>query len=261
MDRRRRPGADVHQELRAHRLVGVLEVPGTVPNERVPSPSAHRADREIHEDRGDPVPHGGPSLVLRSNRHGHHGSQLAAPRRLSPPTQEPVERPGDRCQDDVIDAASEPVLHVLEGLDRGRGYGEPAVRPDAPVERAGRGQNSALRELAEPREDRPRLLGHTRRRLKRALDQIRHPAQRMDERLSERVKEQLPGSRDGASAPGWRRKELRLGGEVEDRGGEVDGRHSVDHRVVDLRQERRVTVVHPLDEIELPHGLGAVQRT
>ena len=174
--------------------------------------------------------------------------------------QEPVKTARHSGQHHVVHGGSQRPLDVLEGLHRGLDHREPPVRADLAIERTGRGKHPTAHDVSETAQDLARLAGHTGGRFQGALGQIGEPLGRMRHLLHHRVEEEVQPARLGLRFPGRRRQDLGLGGEVVDRGRQVDCRHAVHHAVVNLRQDGGEPVLHPLDQVQLPQWLGAVER-
>src|ERR1700693_4082969 len=98
------------------------------------------------------------------------------------------------------------------------------------------------------------------------LDQLLRPELR---ELFQRVKRrELSSDASNQVSLGWRRAGLPLPGlgifcrfrfRVKQQRGEVDGRDTVDHRVVDLVHHRNATAAQPFDNCHLPQGLAEIQ--
>src|SRR3712207_9428398 len=95
------------------------------------------------------------------------------------------------------------------------------------------------------------------RSLHDALPICRHRArraQRLQRQAGHAAAEHLQRARDALARPrAVGRVDLAPGGlEVEQDAEDLRARHAVDDRVVDLRQQRAVPVLEPVDEVELP---------
>jgi hypothetical protein len=174
----------------------------------------------------------------------------------------PPERQRHRGEDDVVDRAAQLVLDRLELGEVGVDPRVAAVRADLDVQRRGR-RRGASSPTAPPRAG------------GRAGHLAGDPPGRAGDRprdadgLAGTVARSTSASassceRDGGglATHGPRvlvRAGRRLGGDVEEHGGDVDARHAVDQGVVGLGDQREAVVVDAVDEPDLPQRAAAVQ--
>jgi hypothetical protein len=171
-----------------------------------------------------------------------------------------AQRAGDDREHDVVDRAAERVLDRLEIREVAVDPGEPAVRPDAHVQRRRRrtaqpslGDRGQAADRLRPGGDGP--LGVADRAGRRA-GQVDGPGSTLGHRVGEQHRPGRLGPRDPRLG---RRRGGRIGVEVEQHGREVDARDPVHERVVGLADQREAPVVHAVDQPQLPQRLRPVE--
>ncbi len=181
-------------------------------------------------------------------------------RGLLPLTQQAVERAADRREHHVVHGPAEPILDVLEPLERSLGDREPAVRADPDVERRGR-PRPHVEDAAQATQHRPGVDRGERRRAPNRIDGRHRRLHRVSEDGFGRLPQQLLRGGFRLRRPGRRRRiRTRVRRQVEDRRREVHAGQPVDHRVMDLHERGHVAVLEPLDHVELPERFRAVER-
>ena len=173
------------------------------------------------------------------------------------------EREADGGEHDVVERAAERVLDRLEAGEVGVDPGVAAVRADVDVQRrGGRGRvDPRQRGGADVREPLAQLPQRARgRRTTRRAPRAISPGTVVRSSSASPSSLAEPGSGRGLHGPGGaRRRADRLGGGVEQHGGDVHARDPVHERVVGLGDQREAPSRHPLDQPDLPQRLGAVQ--
>ena len=199
-----------------------------------------------------------PICLLGAHRHGDHRHQRLLGQ-LAAGEQPLAHRGRAERDDDVVDGDAELVLERLDGVERERAEREAPVRRDRAVEaRLGRPRG---RDLEQPPPSRRRRAGAGRGmralRLRHAGDSVGagqsaaqsgpRPAATRSARSGWRGRpsrprpsiSSSPGARSPSRLPPAPRDLAALGARVEQHAEDLVAGHAVDHRVVDLRQQRR----------------------
>ena len=191
--------------------------------------------------------------------HGYAGPEGESVDLLAPGLQEASERSCDGCQHDVVDGGAQGVLHRAVVRQRGADDLDPPVRSRRRVQHRGRcGVHDGADHCSKRAHQARRL---TRRRC--GADRQPHPLHAESGQVAHgacrAVGQQPDRPRCRGRLPRGDVGGLGIGGQVEQRGHQVDPADAVDHRVVGLGDEREPAVGQPLDEPHLPQRLGAVE--
>ena len=169
------------------------------------------------------------------------------------------ERTADGREHDVVHRAAERVADFLGDVERHPYELEPALGPDARVQRQTRRERVPPDQRAEGTGEAADLIDDLLRCIRRVATGADDPG-RLRDPLAHGVEHEPRRVGRGRRLPRWRVEHRRLGGEVEEDGRDVDTRHAVRERVVRLVDQPHVpAVVEALDEPQLPQRPVAVE--
>ena len=168
--------------------------------------------------------------------------------------EELVQAAGDRREHDVVDRAAQRVLHLADPVERRLGDREPARRPDLGVERAG-GRSAHADHVADARHQSDATSARVRWGAPTAWPMASSGCSTMSWTAS-RTSSCGSGGCSGTHGVLGGGPSPASGAQIEQRRRDQHARDAVGERVVHLQQHGRAVVREPLEDVQLPEGLG-----